>query len=43
MQVQDHPLEYIDFEGTIPRGEYGAGRVGVRDRGPYEVVEKERD
>jgi bifunctional non-homologous end joining protein LigD len=43
VEVEDHPLEYIDFAGTIPRGEYGAGRVAVWDRGPYEVVEKERD
>jgi bifunctional non-homologous end joining protein LigD len=43
VEVEDHPLEYIDFEGTIARGEYGAGRVAVWDRGPYEIVEKERD
>lgn len=41
IHVEDHPLSYIDFEGEIPAGNYGAGRVAIWDRGHYDCEKLE--
>jgi bifunctional non-homologous end joining protein LigD len=43
VHVEDHPLDYANFEGEIPKGEYGGGTVEIWDRGHYELVEQKRD
>ena len=40
IHTEDHPLEYLDFHGVIPKGEYGAGVMDVYDTGRYELVER---
>jgi len=42
VMVEDHPLDYASFEGTIPKGEYGAGEVHIWDRGMYSAEEHGR-
>jgi bifunctional non-homologous end joining protein LigD len=41
MPTEDHPMGYLDFEGTIPKGQYGGGTVMVWDIGTYELLEGE--
>ena len=39
IEVEDHPLNYATFEGTIPEGNYGAGKVEIWDNGNFELIE----
>ncbi|MEQ9037866.1 MAG: DNA polymerase ligase N-terminal domain-containing protein [Silicimonas sp.] len=43
IRTEDHPLDYADFEGVIPKGEYGAGTVLIWDRGRYENITEKDD
>lgn len=41
--TEDHPLEYADFEGTIPQGEYGGGTVMIWDSGHFKNIKEDKD
>jgi len=43
IQGEDHPMEWGEFEGAIPKGNYGAGAVIVWDRGSYEMLRDDED
>jgi len=43
VQTEDHPLEYLNFEGTIPKGQYGGGDMWVYANGKYEITKLKKD
>lgn len=43
VKVEDHPLSYIDFEGTIPQGEYGGGTIMLWDTGTFKALTPEKE
>jgi len=43
VEVEDHPVDYITFEGSIPKGEYGAGTVKVWDKGKFKLKRRTID
>ena len=43
VEVEDHPVDYISFEGTIPKGEYGAGSVAIWDKGVFKLKRRTND
>ena len=43
VEVEDHPVDYISFEGTIPEGRYGAGSVKIWDKGSFKLKRRTDD
>jgi bifunctional non-homologous end joining protein LigD len=43
VEVEDHPVDYITFEGTIPKGEYGGGTVRIWDKGAFKLKRRTND
>lgn len=43
VQTEDHPMEYLNFEGTIPKGQYGGGDMWVYASGKYEITKDKKD
>ena len=43
IRTEDHPLDYLNFQGDIPKGEYGGGRMWIFARGKYEIIKKKKN
>src|SRR5207302_5197770 len=43
VNVEDHPLEYVNFEGAIPKGEYGGGMMWKFAQGRYQIIKQKKD
>jgi DNA ligase D-like protein (predicted 3'-phosphoesterase) len=43
VEVEDHPIDYITFEGTIPKGQYGSGTVKIWDKGSFKLKRRTKD
>ncbi|MCH7548353.1 MAG: non-homologous end-joining DNA ligase [Candidatus Krumholzibacteriota bacterium] len=43
VQTEDHPIEYLTFEGAIPKGEYGGGYMWIYGKGRYEITKEKKD
>jgi bifunctional non-homologous end joining protein LigD len=43
IETEDHPIKYLDFEGTIPKGNYGAGEMQIWDKGTFKAAAKTKD
>jgi len=43
VEVEDHPVSYINFEGGIPKGEYGGGTVRIWDKGTFKLKQRTND
>src|SRR5690625_896736 len=42
IHTEDHPIEYLDFSGTIPKGNYGAGKMEIWDQGSYSLTDRKK-